>query len=490
MKTFKRIISAMLCLCLLTGAFIIPSSAAKVSYSGSVDYMNSKFGKNLLNYELTHDQKTDVINLALSQLGYKEGWLAGSGTSETKQINLTEYNRWFYGENKPDPWCAIWVSFILRHAGVSKDVIPNFSACSEAASNLSKGIWGKDRGVWHDAYLNGKSNYTPQKGDIVFFSWQADFVPHRYYVKGVDNKKIGQVNHTAIVLEDAKSPNDYVKCIEGNSSDSVCIVNQNPRKIVGYFTPAYTTKEETGLGTVKITAPGNINNAWISTDNQNFIKWEKYPGADYYEYTIREERCINGEYKVTDNWLCNNVKTQSQQIDLSKFNLPDASAWKCWVGAYSKDGKILAENFVYLRLYSDKTEPDNSTESDKPLTGGGLGGITDIIPEEKPSVPNTSDEGYGTGYVDPLPDNSYQTEAGGTSTKPQPSEGVEVPSNPDNNPVSDSSDITYDSEVSPDYETPEDCGDNNSAEDKETVSLLKKILAMLETLFRFFGIAF
>lgn len=521
-NTLKQIVSTVLCICLLAGTFVVPSFAAKVSYNGSSQYMSSTFGKALVNCVVTGNQKADVLNLAKSQLGYAEGWLAGSGNKDEKVDNLTEYNRWYYGYNKADPWCAIWVSFILRHAGVPKETVPNFSACSKAAKNLSKSDTTYGKGTWHDAYLNGKSDYTPQAGDIVFFSWQSDFVPYRYYVKDSNGNDIGQVNHVGLVLENAASPSDWVKCIEGNSSDKVSIVSQNPRKIVGYFTPDYADNaEENKLGTVNIVEPINYENAWISPDSPGLIDWNEYTNAEFYEYTIREQRYNHetGTYEVMETYVCQNVKTINTFIDLARYDLAEKAAYKVWIGAFSHS-KIVAENFVYLRMMDSEinSEPDNNrTEFDETFTGGSIGGITDMIPED---TPNTSGEGYTTDfdesyfddlngeYDDPLPNGGYQVETGdGSSSKPNPSEGIEEPSNPDNNTGFEDSDITdervddsnEDPEPSQGTEIPsgekrqdENGSLNESAEstEDETISLLKRIIAMLEILFKFFGLAF
>ena len=469
-KTFKRIISTVLCVCFLVGTFVVPSFAAKVSYSGSSQYMSSSYGKALVNCEITGNQKADVLNLAKSQLGYTEGWLAGVGNMDDKIDNLTEYNRWYYGYDKPAPWCAIWVSFIFRYAGISTDVIPNFSGCSEAVSKLSTGKWGKDHGTWHDAYLNGKTNYTPQAGDIVFFSWETDFVPYRYYVKDSNGKNIGQVNHVGIVYEDAVASSSSVKCIEGNSSDKVSIVSQNPHKIVGYFSPDYTNNaEENKLGTVDIVEPINYENAWILPNSPGLIDWNGYENASYYEYTIREQKYNHetGGYDVINSWLCQNVETINTFVDLVHYDLKECAAYKVWVGAFNANGEIIAENFIYLRIMDSEinSETGNRTEFDESF-GGSIGGITDMIPED--DTPNTS----GEGYDDPLPNGGYQVETdNGLLSKPSPSEGTEIPSGENSH---------------------ENGSSNESAEstEDETISLLKRIIAMLEILFKFFGLAF
>lgn len=497
-KTAKTIISAILSLCILIGIFVIQSSAATVDYNGSSSYMESKYGKALAAYELTGDQKTDVLSLAKTQLGYKEGWLAGSGSSRDRVDNLTEYNRWYYGYNNAVPWCAIWVSFILRHAGVSKQVVPNFAGCSQAVSNLSDGTWGD--GVWHDAYLNGKSNYTPKTGDIVFYSWKSDFVACRYYVKDVNGDDIGQVNHVGIVTEDAESPTCSIKSIEGNASDKVCIVTQDYRDVVGYFTPNYITKEEENkLETVNIVEPQNINNAWVPFNNPGVISWDAFPGAATYQITIREQLRDreSGEYYVIDNFLARNEKLDNSitEIDLRNYDLPPASAWKVWVGAVS-DGTLLAESFVYLRINAE--EPDSDTSSNN----------TDPTPDIGIEIPNTSGEGYVTepnnpasggtlgGYsVNPLPGDGYQVEAGRTgNVSPSASENSPYDENRtefeewgDEGSTTAEPEPSEETEISPEETTsPEE----STSSEEETITLLKRIISMLEILFRFFGIAF
>lgn len=47
------------------------AQAATVSYSGSSSYMGSKYYSQLTQVELTNNQRTNIINVARSQLGYQ-----------------------------------------------------------------------------------------------------------------------------------------------------------------------------------------------------------------------------------------------------------------------------------------------------------------------------------------------------------------------------------------------------------------------------------
>ncbi len=525
-NTFKRIISTVLCICLLAGTFVVPSFAAKVSYNGSSVYMDSIYYDRLTAVELTGDERTDIVNIALSQIGYHEGnsnqHLDGSNTDPGKFNNYCEYNYAYAKyEGKHNggsvwAWCATFVSWCknlatnsnrLSDADTTNDILfPDFEGCQTAYNNFKGGSWMK-YGTYHAGpKANSNSSYVPVAGDIVFYKWDSN-----------------SNWHVGIVVKDSVSKNK-ITTVEGNTGDSsengCCAVEKktrNTNEVMGYFTPHYITEEYSKLGTVNIIEPQNINNAWVyGTDS---IKWDEYPNTAYYEYTIREERYVNGEYKVIDNWLCNNVKTTDTRIDLSRYNIPGASAWKCWVGAFNTDGILIAESFVYLRIINDSENSEldsNRTGFDESFTGGSFGGITDTIPED--DTPNTSGEGYTTDfdesyfddlngeYDDPLPNGGYQVETGnGSSSKPNPSEGLAEPSTPNTNlgfedwDIIDDRDSTKDPEPSQGTETPsgensqnENGSLNESAEstEDETISLLKRIIAMLEILFKFFGLAF
>ena len=87
-------------------------------------YKASEYYQKLSSISLTGDNRTDIIAVALSQLGYTEGDEKNdfSGSAEGSQ-NYTEYNYNMgsfgvgYG-GKDYPWCASFVSFCLLQAGV------------------------------------------------------------------------------------------------------------------------------------------------------------------------------------------------------------------------------------------------------------------------------------------------------------------------------------------------------------------------------------
>ena len=96
-------------------------------------------------------------------------------------------------------WCA-------NQAGVSRDVIKPYAACSDGVSKFMS------MGVWHAS----SSGYVPKRGDVIFFTY----------------------SHTGLV--DYVS-DGYVHTIEGNSSRAVRKRNYSIShgSILGYGSPNY-----------------------------------------------------------------------------------------------------------------------------------------------------------------------------------------------------------------------------------------------------------
>lgn len=118
-----------------------------------------------------------MLNEARSHLGYHEG-------SGNRNMFSSAFGR------PPEPWCADFVSYLARKAGLSL----NTASAQGVANHLqSKGTW------------KGRNN--PQPGDAVTFRWDgsggwADHV-------GIVERVYQQNGHT------------YVQTIEGNSGDQV-----------------------------------------------------------------------------------------------------------------------------------------------------------------------------------------------------------------------------------------------------------------------------
>ena len=153
----KRILSAVLALTMLT-----PAPVRAVDYAGSDSYKTGKYYRALQEVTLTGDPRTDIVNIALSQVGYQESAYIKELSGEiVGNANFTEYGDWYPMQ---DQWCAMFVSWCAALAGISDKVVPKHSYTPNGL------YWMKDQ--WGRAYSRAKVEagaYTPQPGDIIYF---------------------------------------------------------------------------------------------------------------------------------------------------------------------------------------------------------------------------------------------------------------------------------------------------------------------------------
>ncbi len=127
-----------------------------------------------------------MVAIARSQLG--QSW--------------QKYCRWWGFSYRVD-WCAIFMSWCADQAGLLEaGLFPRYSVVGVGAQ------WFIDHNQWQYAPEWGGS-YTPQAGDIVFFTWSV-------------NSRIGGLDHTGIV-EYVDTVNGIVHTIEGNNKGGVGI---------------------------------------------------------------------------------------------------------------------------------------------------------------------------------------------------------------------------------------------------------------------------
>ena len=196
-KTAIRIIS--LCLILVMCLQFVPMNADAASYSGSSSYKSGKYYTRLKNVKLTGNQRTDIVNIAKSQVGYQEGSSSSKLSGESYGgSNYTEYGRWY---GMQDMWCAMFVSWCANVAGISTSIVPKHAY---TPSGLS---WFQERGLAYSRATVAKGNYTPQPGDIIYFK---------------SSRNSNTTNHIGIVTGYS---NGTVYTIEGNTSSATISTN-------------------------------------------------------------------------------------------------------------------------------------------------------------------------------------------------------------------------------------------------------------------------
>ena len=134
------------------------------------------YGADISDLELTGEGSTDMVMVAVSQIGNEGGEL---------------YWRW-YGFSAHVDWCAAFVSWCADQAGLIDDgSMPKFAVCDDGIR------WFIDKGRWFNR------NISPEPGMIIFFDWDQD----------------GRSDHVGIV---EKCEDGLIYTIEGNSND-VCM---------------------------------------------------------------------------------------------------------------------------------------------------------------------------------------------------------------------------------------------------------------------------
>ena len=219
------------------------------SYIPSASYRSGKYYTQLCNVSLTGNQRTDLVNVARSQLGYHEGDNTSQLHGESSgSRNYTEYGYWYGTQVQGNSggsyyaWCAYFISWCARQAGIPTSIISNASyACA-----------GSDNGDFKNLDYYARGSYTPKVGDLVFFCWEGNS---------------SCWDHVEIVIGVSSSE---VTTLGGNTGDN----NVKSRKwslsnsnIRGYGVPKYTsgsnptpTPTPTPSGSVQdLTNPKNPN---------------------------------------------------------------------------------------------------------------------------------------------------------------------------------------------------------------------------------------
>lgn len=191
-KKFKK--ACTIGLSVVMATVMMTTSAYALSYNGSDSYKSGKYYTALTKVKLTGNKRTDIVNIAKSQIGYHEGNNNSqlSGTSNGTN-NYTEFGRWIGCQ---DMWCASFVSWCAFNAGAGTSVIKKTAS---TVAGLQQFIDQK-RAYTRANVAAGK--YTPKAGDIVYF-------------KGSRNS--AKTNHVGIVT---KYSDSTLYTVEGNTSSS------------------------------------------------------------------------------------------------------------------------------------------------------------------------------------------------------------------------------------------------------------------------------
>lgn len=278
----KRVISIVLviAICLSVFSFSIMQASAY-----STAYPNT--------HRNTGNQVHDLISIAKTQVGYSE-------------VNYsTKYGAWIGSPSTP--WCAAFISWCARQAGIPTSVIPT-SASVGSYINIGK---------YH--FATNISGYIPSAGDIMLFKPLAGNSTTSYYTPAIVNGKYRACSHVAIVVS-ADASKGTVTVIDGNWGNAVRYrtIKLSTYYIAAYVTPNYNsgyvanssgssaTGGTSSYYTKHIDAP-ETSKSLYSSGSAVDIKWQALTGATSYKlriYNADGERILNktistNSYKVT-----------------------------------------------------------------------------------------------------------------------------------------------------------------------------------------------
>lgn len=154
-----------------------------------------------------------VLEVARGELG------ATSGNKYIKYYNELTGIGLPYGV----AWCAAWVTWVMRHAGVPEDSVLNYKGCTTASTWFAK----------NGRFMPRAGGYIPRPGDIIMYEWNPE---------DENTSRDDGDDHTGIV---ERVENGRVYTIEGNNG-GMCRRDWwglNNAYISGYCVPLYNIEK-------------------------------------------------------------------------------------------------------------------------------------------------------------------------------------------------------------------------------------------------------
>ncbi len=219
----KKLIYFIIAIIFLLQSLSVTTLALTPSYTVSAPYRGSIYYERLSSLKLTGDERRDIVNIAITQLGYHEGNSASDfdgmnfgGTGNYVEYNYANRNTYSNGGTYSYAWCASFVTWCARQAGISTSTVINSVSCDNFVSKFKS----------KSQYKTRASGYRPIAGDLIFF---LDSGSNRTYA-----------SHVGIVIG---TDSGYVYTIEGNTTRGFVNYRRyslGSTYIVGYGVPSYT----------------------------------------------------------------------------------------------------------------------------------------------------------------------------------------------------------------------------------------------------------
>ncbi len=280
----KKVIKVTVSLLLVLATLTVSVFALTPGYTVSSSYKNGAYYQKLLDVELTGNQAKDIVNVALSQIGYHEGSGSSdlSGSNSSSGGNYTEYGKWFGQQSN---WCAIFISWCAAQAGIPTSIIKKNAVAS-----------GNSCQYGETKYSFGSR--TPQPGDILY----------------IQNDSDSAVDHVGLVY---KVDDTYIYSVEGNFGNKVGTIKYyrssgkqtyySTTKILFYGVPDYQTKAQQQ-------APVDFTLGDVNTDK----KVNSIDALNILEFAVGKRTLDGVQMKAADMNADGNVDSQDALSVLKK----------------------------------------------------------------------------------------------------------------------------------------------------------------------------
>ena len=288
--------------CKITALMIMLLLSVNVSLSANAAYEN--------NHVNTGNQREDIIAVAETQIGYREG-----------SNNDTKYNRWNgiisgYPEGGYGyPWCHSFVSWCANQAGISTSIIPRTAGTATGRAFFVR------QGTYKQSAANG-GNYIPQRGDII------------YYGSGSSPSHVGIVTGCS---------GSIISTIEGNYTDKVGrrSISISDSYIIGYGVPKYSGDNHDKPHWAKVTVPKKC----FKVGEEVMFTLTSDTGSCY---TVGIDN-NNGKRLITyDTGVKLDTTTQYYKHTFDK-----AGDYSCYITTYNDLGLADSER-IYFTIYDTK----------------------------------------------------------------------------------------------------------------------------------------
>ena len=294
---------------LMLASIMAPISALEYfgnKISSVSTYNKGKYYTNLLNVDLTGNQQIDMVNIAASQSGYREGnsssQLAGT-TSGNK--NYTEYGRW-YGVINTE-WCAMFVTWCARMAGIDSSIVPTACRTSQGYNFYIE----RNRMYTREQIVRGQ--YTPKPGDIIYFKsgTSSTLGSHVGLVKSYSGGVIYTIEGNAgnkVAEKSYKTSNTYVVM--------VCDVDFQGTDIKEKYGKIQVTADSADIKVGPSASHGTLARLYLG-DVYGYVSYKKVGGTTWYKLEGNSGWVSSSYVSVVSSSKANAIKNSQIRVNSS-----------------------------------------------------------------------------------------------------------------------------------------------------------------------------